>query len=288
MDASPCDEAEQGFFCPICYEKRLLHEKVVLSTCHHQFCHDCLVRHFTLEITESRVDLHCPTCSARVPPHEVQACTTAETFNKYLDFTLRKCLVGMKHVRFCPAPDCPYAEISLDLYGCPPNLFQCRRPGCMRRSCYRCKGDYHTTPCQGESMGRPLHSALTGVGTAMVGVVRDSPPHAGTTELGCKRCPHCDSLVEKIEDGSCNHMTCVCCGRDFCWLCLHPAGGMHFLRWASGSWAMQGDLTMNLITQYGLCGLVLVLGGRVYWGEPERDPPSVLYGRSPCNNVCNP
>lgn len=230
MEAPPSPATRRAFFCPICYEKKPLLSSLALSSCSHRFCCDCLTRHFTIEITESRVELHCPTCSASVLPHEVKGCTTADVFNKYLDFTLRKCLVGMKHVRFCPAPDCSYAEISLDLFRCPPNLFQCRRPGCLRRSCYRCKAEYHTTPCQGEVVGRPLHTALTGVGTAVVGVIRDNPPTRVEAELGCKRCPHCNSLVEKIEDGSCNHMTCVCCGRDFCWLCLHPVGGMHFLR----------------------------------------------------------
>ncbi len=35
-----------------------------------------------------------------------------------------------------------------------------------------------------------------------------------------KPCPECESPIEK--DGGCNHMTCIPCGHQFCWVCLKP------------------------------------------------------------------
>ena len=38
----------------------------------------------------------------------------------------------------------------------------------------------------------------------------------------------CHSLIIKMDDGSCNHMTCRC-GAEFCWLCLKEISDLHFL-----------------------------------------------------------
>lgn len=44
-----------------------------------------------------------------------------------------------------------------------------------------------------------------------------------------KRCPSCRILIIKIEDGSCNHMTCSVCGTQFCWLCIKKTSELHYL-----------------------------------------------------------
>ncbi|KAF5399886.1 RBR-type E3 ubiquitin transferase [Paragonimus heterotremus] len=44
-----------------------------------------------------------------------------------------------------------------------------------------------------------------------------------------KPCPTCGSLIQKVDDGSCNHITCSICGADFCWLCLKPLSVGHYL-----------------------------------------------------------
>ncbi len=38
--------------------------------------------------------------------------------------------------------------------------------------------------------------------------------------LEVKVCPRCSVLIVKMDDGSCNHMTCAVCGSEFCWLCM--------------------------------------------------------------------
>ena len=38
-------------------------------------------------------------------------------------------------------------------------------------------------------------------------------------------CPRCHVLIVKMDDGSCNHMTCSVCGSEFCWLCMKEISG---------------------------------------------------------------
>ena len=215
------------FTCPICFEEKSLADTLLLSSCNHRFCWKCLNYYYSLEIKDSRVDLCCLECSSSVDVSLVRECTDQDTFSKYLDFSLRRCLSKTKNARFCPAPDCPYAEISEDLTGCPPNYFRCRRPECGKEFCYKCKKAYHgRSRCEYDDLGQSQQQRSR----LISGAVATVTPQGQLEELRFKKCPRCSSLVEKIEDGSCNHMTCTCCACDFCWLCLQPVGGMHFFR----------------------------------------------------------
>lgn len=46
-----------------------------------------------------------------------------------------------------------------------------------------------------------------------------------------RKCPTCKVVIEKVVDGSCNHMICGVCHTEFCWLCgekIPPFG--HFAK----------------------------------------------------------
>ena len=45
-----------------------------------------------------------------------------------------------------------------------------------------------------------------------------------------KPCPRCSAFIMKMNDGSCNHMTCPVCGAEFCWLCMKEISDLHYLR----------------------------------------------------------
>ena len=48
----------------------------------------------------------------------------------------------------------------------------------------------------------------------------DSGVNGGGGGVEVKVCPRCSVLIVKMDDGSCNHMTCAVCGSEFCWLCM--------------------------------------------------------------------
>ncbi|XP_054710431.1 uncharacterized protein LOC129220114 [Uloborus diversus] len=101
---------------------------------------------------------------------------------------------------FCPAPDC--------------NMFVLKKsnseatwkcPLCKNDICMNCNVVYHkgyTCDMYQGSKKDPDYSFK--VWQAM------------TTK--CKKCPTCNSAIEKIE--GCNHMTCSNCRGHFCWICL--------------------------------------------------------------------
>ena len=45
-----------------------------------------------------------------------------------------------------------------------------------------------------------------------------------------KPCPRCSAFITKLDDGSCNHMTCTMCAAEFCWLCMKEISDLHYLR----------------------------------------------------------
>lgn len=44
--------------------------------------------------------------------------------------------------------------------------------------------------------------------------------------INFKQCPNCEIIIEKDE--GCNHMTCVSCNHQFCWLCMEKYTNDHF------------------------------------------------------------
>ncbi|CAH8445746.1 unnamed protein product [Schistosoma turkestanicum] len=47
-----------------------------------------------------------------------------------------------------------------------------------------------------------------------------------------KPCPNCKTLIQKLNDGSCNSMVCSICNYEFCWLCLRETTATHYLNFS--------------------------------------------------------
>merc|ERR1719192_489792 len=87
----------------------------------------------------------------------------------------------------------------------------------------------------------------------------------GGSEL--KVCPRCDVLIVKMDDGSCNHMTCAVCGSEFCWLCMKEISDLHYLSpsgctfWGKKPWSRKKKLMWQLGTLVGApVGIALIAG----------------------------
>lgn len=72
-----------------------------------------------------------------------------------------------------------------------------------------------------------------------------------------KACPRCKTLLLKLDDGSCNHMTCFICGCEFCWLCLREVRDTHFLSptgctfWGRKRWPFRRRICAMLLAAFG-------------------------------------
>ena len=82
-----------------------------------------------------------------------------------------------------------------------------------------------------------------------------------------KVCPRCNTLIVKMDDGSCNHMTCPVCGAEFCWLCMKEISDLHYLSpsgctfWGKKPWSRKKKLLWQLGTLVGApVGIALLAG----------------------------
>ena len=221
--------------CPICFEQKSGEEMSGAAECvEHRACYDCLSRYMSQEISEGRISVSCPECPVKFHPHDIRRVlershdrlTVEQLMAKYEDFTLRRVLVQETDLRYCPAPDCSYGVIASNCAGCP--RLVCQRDGCGTSFCYHCKQRWHPNMTCDES--RRLHSQNAANSPSELSeLVTRTEALSSPEEI--KPCPRCKTLVSKVQDGTCNHMTCFVCGVDFCWLCMREITDLHYLRY---------------------------------------------------------
>uniref|UniRef100_A0A6Q2XMA7 RBR-type E3 ubiquitin transferase n=1 Tax=Esox lucius TaxID=8010 RepID=A0A6Q2XMA7_ESOLU len=246
--------------CPLCLVRQPAGQLPALLGCGHRSCLCCLRQYLRIEITESRVNLSCPECSERLAPHQVaDILDDSALLEKYEEFLLRRCLASDPDCRWCPAPDCGFAVIASGCASCP--RLVCRREGCGAEFCYHCKQAWHPNQtCDSARQQRALslhtHSNHSPSYTQEHGPADDIKP-----------CPRCGAYIIKMNDGSCNHMTCAVCGCEFCWLCMKEISDLHYLSpsgctfWGKKPWSRKKKILWQLGTLIGApVGITLIAG----------------------------
>ncbi|XP_010776296.1 E3 ubiquitin-protein ligase RNF19B isoform X2 [Notothenia coriiceps] len=246
--------------CPLCLVLQPPEQLPELLGCSHRSCLCCLRQYLRIEITESRVQLSCPECAERLSPRQVaDILDDAALLEKYEEFLLRRCLASDPDCRWCPAPDCGFAIIASGCASCP--RLVCRREGCGAEFCYHCKQAWHpnqTCDSARQQRAQSLHTHSN-----------HSPSY--TQEQGpaddIKPCPRCGAYIIKMNDGSCNHMTCAVCGCEFCWLCMKEISDLHYLSpsgctfWGKKPWSRKKKILWQLGTLIGApVGITLIAG----------------------------
>ncbi|XP_061753211.1 E3 ubiquitin-protein ligase RNF19B isoform X2 [Nerophis ophidion] len=246
--------------CPLCLVRQPADQLPELLGCSHRSCLCCLRQYLRIEITESRVQLSCPECAERLVPRQVaDILDDAALLDKYEEFLLRRCLASDPDCRWCPAPDCGFAVIASGCASCP--RLVCRREGCGAEFCYHCKQAWHpnqTCDSARQQRAQSLHTHSN-----------HSPSY--TQEQGAaddiKPCPRCGAYIIKMNDGSCNHMTCAVCGCEFCWLCMKEISDLHYLSpsgctfWGKKPWSRKKKILWQLGTLIGApVGITLIAG----------------------------
>ncbi|XP_058475506.1 E3 ubiquitin-protein ligase RNF19B isoform X2 [Solea solea] len=245
--------------CPLCLVCQPADQLPELLGCSHRSCLCCLRQYLRIEITESRVQLSCPECAERLVPRQVaDILDDAALLEKYEEFLLRRCLASDPDCRWCPAPDCGFAVIASGCASCP--RLVCGREGCGAEFCYHCKQAWHpnqTCDSARQQRAQSLHTHSN-----------HSPSY--TQDQGpddIKPCPRCGAYIIKMNDGSCNHMTCAVCGCEFCWLCMKEISDLHYLSpsgctfWGKKPWSRKKKILWQLGTLIGApVGITLIAG----------------------------
>uniref|UniRef100_A0A8D8RP90 RBR-type E3 ubiquitin transferase n=1 Tax=Cacopsylla melanoneura TaxID=428564 RepID=A0A8D8RP90_9HEMI len=253
------DDPTALYECPLCCAELTVDHFPKLLTCPHRSCLDCLQQYLRIEISESRVALTCPECPEPLHPLDIHSILQDQAqFEKYEDFMVRRVLSVEPDTRWCPTPDCGFAVIATGCASCP--RLRCGRPGCHSYFCYNCKAAWH--PNQTCDAARAQRSPPL-LHASSVSFSLDSSQNRDDL----KACPRCQVLILKMDDGSCNHMTCAVCGAEFCWLCLKEISDLHYLSpsgctfWGTKPWSRKKKILWQLGTLVGApVGIALVAG----------------------------
>ncbi|KAK6490825.1 E3 ubiquitin-protein ligase RNF19A-like [Huso huso] len=249
--------------CPLCLLRHSRDRFPEIMTCHHRSCADCLRQYLRIEISESRVNISCPECSERFNPHDIRLILNDDLLmEKYEEFMLRRWLVADPDCRWCPAPDCGYAVIAFGCASCP--KITCGREGCGTEFCYHCKQIWHPNQtCDAARQQRAQSLRLRTIRSSSLSYSQES----GTAADDIKPCPRCAAYIIKMNDGSCNHMTCAVCGCEFCWLCMKEISDLHYLSpsgctfWGKKPWSRKKKILWQLGTLVGApVGIALIAG----------------------------
>ncbi|XP_074832607.1 E3 ubiquitin-protein ligase RNF19B isoform X2 [Carettochelys insculpta] len=261
------EEEEEGgaeeLECPLCLVRQPAENAPRLLSCPHRSCRACLRQYLRIEITESRVNICCPECSERLNPADIRGLLrdSPHLVAKYEEFMLRRCLAADPDCRWCPAPDCGYAVIAYGCASCP--KLTCEREGCQTEFCYHCKQIWH--PNQTCDMARQQRAQTLRVRTKHASGLSYGQESGPADDI--KPCPRCSAYIIKMNDGSCNHMTCAVCGCEFCWLCMKEISDLHYLSpsgctfWGKKPWSRKKKILWQLGTLIGApIGISLIAG----------------------------
>ncbi|XP_028622263.1 E3 ubiquitin-protein ligase RNF19A isoform X2 [Grammomys surdaster] len=249
--------------CPLCLLRHSKDRFPDIMTCHHRSCVDCLRQYLRIEISESRVNISCPECTERFNPHDIRLILSDDVLmEKYEEFMLRRWLVADPDCRWCPAPDCGYAVIAFGCASCP--KLTCGREGCGTEFCYHCKQMWHPNQtCDAARQERAQSLRLRTIRSSSISYSQES----GAAADDIKPCPRCAAYIIKMNDGSCNHMTCAVCGCEFCWLCMKEISDLHYLSpsgctfWGKKPWSRKKKILWQLGTLVGApVGIALIAG----------------------------
>ncbi|XP_051159172.1 E3 ubiquitin-protein ligase RNF19A-like isoform X2 [Leptopilina boulardi] len=245
--------------CPLCLAELPSELFPTIQTCHHRSCYDCFQQYLKVEISESRVNIACPECSEPLHPNDIRMILNDQVqLEKYEDFMVRRVLAVEPDARWCPAPDCFFAVIASGCASCP--KLRCERPGCDSYFCYHCKARWHPNQtCDAARAQRFQHYERS----SSLSFSQSDSQHRDDI----KPCPRCQVLIVKMDDGSCNHMTCAVCTAEFCWLCMKEISDLHYLSpsgctfWGKKPWSRKKKILWQLGTLVGApVGIGLVAG----------------------------
>lgn len=259
--------------CPLCVVQYQKTEMTYGASCAHRVCKDCMKKYITTEISHSRLSICCPVCPLQIHPNKIKTILNdEELYLKYENFMLRRVIAAEPDARWCPAPDCGYVVIASGCASCPE--LKCGRDGCNTTFCYHCKQEWHPNDtCMGASIKRGRNNPYA---FTMSGLVEENALSQKTTKSGqqstltsddIKECPVCGSRIIKMNDGSCNHMTCSICETEFCWLCMKEITDLHYFSpsgctfWGKKPWSRKKKILWQLGMLAGAPVCIILIAG---------------------------
>lgn len=172
--------------------------------CQHMFCSECYFEYFKNKIGNNKVGkITCMKykCPVELDPEFIEEHLSSDDalLQKYKKYKLKSDLYKDPNVKFCPIRDCDsYAKKEND------NKYVTCQVG--HKFCFQCLKPWHGSKKCSEEI--------------------DSDFKKWKKNKMVKRCPNCKMWTEK--NLGCNHMTCVECKYQWCWICQGKYTYHHF------------------------------------------------------------
>lgn len=219
----PSHVAETRYECQVCFADDLeINQIVVLSQCKHYLCAECMSKHIIVLCNSKRcASLPCPLpqCPSLIQHDEVHKVLPEVEFTRYQQFLLDDALSKETQCRWCPNPSCGTAMIgdpSIPLMRCP-------NPSCNFSFCFNCKEKWHDDmSCKQYQEWKKDNKS----GDARF---------VEWAAINTRPCAKCQVAIQK--NGGCNHMVCLNCRFEFCWLCMKSVLGDDG-KYQAGHWAL--------------------------------------------------
>ena len=233
------DKLNSDIECGICAEAIISPTKVRLK-CNHYFCRDCWIDYLKEKITNANVSkIFCMQhgCGELLDTKFIKNILEGnqDLIDKYDKFYQRKKMLEQSDkIKFCPTPDCEgFAE----------KTGKSKYVKCNfgHEFCFEC--------------GMAPH------GKKKCEDMMDKEFEEWRSHKIVKRCPCCRMWTEKNE--GCNHMTCIECKFQWCWLCQKPYNYNHFYEGSCNGLQFYKETDEKIIKQK-------LAENRKKYGEPNK------------------
>ncbi|OCK77983.1 hypothetical protein K432DRAFT_302984 [Lepidopterella palustris CBS 459.81] len=204
--------------CAVCAKTVAIPEFPALMNCEHepQVCADCFKDWIASELdSKGWKDMKCPEagCKVLLTHADVQEYAASEVYTKFDGLSAREALNDDPNFKWCRGPKCKSGQIHEN--GVDGNIFRC--VACGFRVCVVHEDTWH----EGETCEEYDYRKS---GKKEKDQKAQEAASVAVISQMTKKCPgkNCTYNIEK-NDG-CDHMTCLKCRHEFCWLCLAPYG----------------------------------------------------------------
>ncbi|EAN84316.1 putative E3 ubiquitin-protein ligase [Trypanosoma cruzi] len=200
---------EQPIECPICGDDVSAEESVALGNCRHFLCVNCLRTNLLCAVKHGHdlLDKRCPIrgCHSLVGLNLFKELLPARDYGQVQRRFLNDYFISNRHMCCCPNEATCEGVICVKAIRESGLEVQCHV--CKLKFCFNCLRAPHA-PATCDMMQRWER------------MLQENEPSLALIKEMTKGCPNCAVRVEK--NMGCNHMTCVRCHHEYCWVCLGP------------------------------------------------------------------